>query len=277
MKIGIIGTGNMGRILIESMLDSKAISPDSLLIHNRTKSKALQIKKSYPDIVVYDDFIEVAKASDVVFLCIKPRDSIILAKKLAPYITDDMCVVSITSPINAEDLEVFFTCSVARIIPSITNRALTGVSLFSFGKQCTEKWKKILTMIFENFSSPYIIDKNITRAASDIVSCGPAFFSYLTQRFIDGAVEETEMDSQTATLLASEMLIGLGELLKKRYYTLPTLQEKVCVKGGITGVGIEILEKNLGDTFNQLFHATHEKFAEDVELVQNTMLAAKDS
>lgn len=277
MKIGIIGTGNMGRILIEAMLDSKAISPDSLLIHNRTKNKALQIKESYPDIIVYDDCIEMVKSSDIIFLCIKPLDSVIIAKKLAPYITDDMCVVSITSPINAEDLEVFFPCSVARIIPSITNRALTGISLFSFGNQCTEKWKNTLTKVFEKFSIPYIIDKNITRAASDIVSCGPAFFSYLTQRFIDGAVEETEIDNKTATLLASEMLIGLGELLKKRYYTLPTLQEKVCVKGGITGVGIEILEKNLGDIFNQLFHATHEKFAEDVELVKNKMLAAKDS
>lgn len=277
MKIGMIGTGNMGRILIEAMLDSKAVSPDLLLIHNRTKNKALQIKENYPDIVVCDDCIEVVKSSDIVFLCIKPHDSIILTKQLAPYITDDMCAVSITSPINAEDLEVFLTCSIARIIPSITNRALTGVSLFSFGNQCTDKWKKTLTRIFEKFSTPYIIDQKITRAASDIVSCGPAFFSYLTQRFIDGAVEETEMDNQTATLLASEMLIGLGELLKKRYYTLPALQEKVCVKGGITGVGIEILEKNLGDVFNQLFHATHEKFAEDIELVKNTVLAAKDS
>ena len=67
-----------------------------------------------------------------------------------------------------------------------------------------------------------------------------------------------------ATILASEMLIGLGELLRKGYYTLPTLQEKVCVKGGITGEGIEVLEKELGNIFEHLFQATHLKFEDDL-------------
>ena len=64
--------------------------------------------------------------------------------------------------------------------------------------------------------------------------------------------------------LASEMLIGLGELLRKGYYTLPTLQEKVCVKGGITGEGIKVLENEIGDMFEQVFQATHLKFEDDL-------------
>ncbi|MFT8322393.1 MAG: late competence protein ComER [Bacillus sp. (in: firmicutes)] len=276
MKIGIIGTGNMGSILIEAMIDGKVISPKSMLIHNRTKNKALKLKETFSDIVVYDDCIELVKEANLVFLCIKPHDTFHVSKQIAPYITKDMCVVTITSPINPELLELFFDCSVARIIPSITNRALAGVSLFSFGNQCTEEWKKTLTTVFDSFSTPLIIENNVTRVASDIVSCGPAFFSYLTQRFIDGAVEETEIDNITATKLASEMLIGLGELLKKGYYTLPTLQEKVCVKGGITGEGINILDQQLGNTFNQLFQATHHKFEEDLQKVKLSLENQKD-
>ena len=64
------------------------------------------------------------------------------------------------------------------------------------------------------------------------------------------------------------MLIGMGDLLKKGIYTLPTLQEKVCVKGGITGEGIKVLEAQTGDMFNQLFEATQEKFAEDLEEIE---------
>ena len=118
--------------------------------------------------------------------------------------------------------------------------------------------------LLNHISTPLEIDDNITRVASDIVSCGPAFFSYLTQRFIQAAVNKTEIDENNATILASEMLIGLGELLRKGYYTLPTLQEKVCVKGGITGEGIEVLEKELGNIFEHLFQATHLKFEDDL-------------
>jgi competence protein ComER len=65
------------------------------------------------------------------------------------------------------------------------------------------------------------------------------------------------------------MIVGLGELLKQGHYTLPSLQEKVCVKGGITGEGIKVMEEELGDLFEHIFQATHTKFNEDLEKVNS--------
>lgn len=267
MKIGVIGTGNMGRILAESFLDSNAISPSSVAVTNRTISKALDLKHRYEEITVATTAAQVADLSDLVFICVKPHDVYRVIKDISPYLTEDKCIVSITSPISVEQIETIVQCSAARVIPSITNRALTGVSLMTFGKKCDETWKRKITELFASISRPLEIKEEITRVASDIVSCGPAFYSYLTQRFISAAVNETAIDRETATILASEMLIGLGELLKKGYYTLPSLQEKVCVKGGITGEGIKVLEAELGDVFEHLFQATHLKFEEDLTVV----------
>ena len=264
MEIGIIGTGNMGRILTEALLEGKAISPSSMIITNRTLSKAVAIQENYPSIQIAHEISEVGKNTDLIFICVKPHDVHDVAVKLKPFLTKEKCVVSITSPINVEQLESLISCSVARVIPSITNRALFGISLLTFGQHCDEKWKNTLINLLNHISKPLEIDDNITRVASDIVSCGPAFFSYLTQRFIEAAVNKTNIDNEKATILASEMLIGLGELLRKGYYTLPTLQEKVCVKGGITGEGIKVLEKELGDIFEHLFQATHLKFEHDL-------------
>ncbi|MFE8696757.1 late competence protein ComER [Cytobacillus sp. FJAT-53684] len=269
MKIGIIGTGNMGRILAEALLDGKAVSPSSMTITNRTLSKALEIKKNYEDIHVSESGRDVAERSELIFVCVKPHDVHKVIKDIYPVLTKEKCIVSITSPISVEQLESITPCSAARVIPSITNRALTGVSLVSFGARCETVWKKEIQSLFEKVSKPVEIEENITRVASDIVSCGPAFFSYLTQRFILAAVKETDIDQETATTLAEEMLIGMGELMKKGFYTLPTLQEKVCVKGGITGEGIKVLENELGNVFEHIFQATHSKFAEDREQVKS--------
>jgi competence protein ComER len=264
MEVGIIGTGNMGTILAEAMLNANAVSPSSMTVTNRTKAKALLLKNTFPEVTIETNAIEVAKRADLIFICVKPLDVLDILNQVKSVITKNHCVVSITSPISVNNLESQLACSVARVIPSITNRALSGVSLFSFGTQCSEDWKKKLWSLFENISVPFEIDENITRVSSDIVSCGPAFFSYLIQRFITAAVNETGINQETATTLASEMLIGLGELLKKGHYTLPTLQEKVCVKGGITGEGIKVLEAELGNVFEHLFQATHRKFDEDL-------------
>lgn len=44
MKTGIIGVGNMGRIITEAMLDEKAVSPSDMTIVNRSKKKPLSLK-----------------------------------------------------------------------------------------------------------------------------------------------------------------------------------------------------------------------------------------
>lgn len=268
MKLGIIGTGNMGRILAEAMLDSNAVSPSSMTVTNRTKEKALLLKDTYPEISVELNAIEVAKKADLIFICVKPKEVYGIIQEIKTELKKDQCVISITSPISVTHLEKELNCSVARVIPSITNRALAGVSLITFGKNCKQKWKEDLRRLFEQISVPLEIENNITRVSSDIVSCGPAFFSYLMQRFIQAATKETDINQQTATMLASEMLIGLGELLKQGHYTLPTLQEKVCVKGGITGEGIKVIEAELGDMFEHLFQATHLKFDEDLAFIE---------
>ncbi|MEK3797842.1 late competence protein ComER [Peribacillus sp. FSL H8-0477] len=268
MKIGVIGTGNMGSILLEAFLEADLVEEKDIWVTNRTPKKALALQNKYPDIHVTYTAEELAQTADLLFICVKPLDSNSVLTGIKPYLTQKKCIVSITSPISVKQLESQISCSCARFIPSITNRALSGVSLLSFGESCSTEWEQTITELAQGISTPVLIENEVTRAASDIVSCGPAFISFLAQAFIDGAVQTTPIDKKTATLLTEKMLIGMGDLLQKGIYTLPALQEKVCVKGGITGEGIKVLEAQTGDMFNQLFEATQEKFAEDLEEIE---------
>lgn len=269
MKIGMIGTGNMGSVLIQAFIESTAAAPSQLIITNRTKQKANKFKEEFPELHVADDALEVADAADIIFVCVKPLDINPLLQQISKNLSEEKLLVSITSPVSVEELESIVDCSVARAIPSITNRALAGVSLLTFGASCEQGQKEKLLALMGEISKPYGIEENITRAASDIVSCGPAFFCYLTQRFIQAATEETEISHEEATAFASEMLIGLGKLLEKGIYTLPELQDKVHVKGGVTGEGLSVLEAEVGDMFEKLYRKTHAKYAEDRKKVKN--------
>ncbi len=257
----------MGKILIEAFVDSLAVPPSKLTITNRTIEKAFAIKNSLPDINVVATNEDVVKGSDLIFICVKPLEIHPLLHQLSSSITNNKCIVSITSPISVDQLESIVSCQVARIIPSITNRALTGVSLFTFGESCSSRYRDYLEYLFEQISTPVHIKNDITRVASDIVSCGPAFFSYLLRKFVDAAVKETKISEEQATALASEMIVGMGKLLEKEIFTLPTLQEKVCVKGGVTGEGINSMEEHIGELFEELFRSTHRKYHEDISEV----------
>ncbi len=265
LRIGIIGTGNMGSILVEAMVESQAIPPSLISVTNRTLSKARTLQRSYPGIKVADNVQEAVGNCDFIFVCVKPKDIFPLLQQIKPALSPDSCLVSITSPVSIEQLESAVTAQVARIIPSITNRALSGVSLVTFGTTMKDNRKQELWKMFEQFSRPVEIQEDVTRAASDIVSCGPAFISYLLQRFIDAGVKETKITREQATILMEQMMIGFGKLMEKEIFSLETLQEKVCVKGGVTGEGIEVLKDEIGDVFEHLFQRTHAKFERDKE------------
>ncbi|MYL33403.1 late competence protein ComER [Pontibacillus yanchengensis] len=271
MKWGIIGTGNMGRILMEAWLDSGMIQQSDLYITNRSLKKAVALKDYYPEINVIHDPATLAQKVDVLFICVKPLDIYPLLTDIQSQLTEKHCLVSITSPYSVEELEKLVPCQVARIIPSITNRARTGVSLMTFGTRIDPVMKAYIQQSVKLYSRPLEINEAITRVSSDIVSCGPAFFSYIIQRFVQAACEETDITNEDATTMITEMLIGFGKLIEEGYYSLSTLQAKVCVKGGVTGEGIQILEEEIGDMFHHLFQKTHKKYQEDKREISNQL------
>jgi competence protein ComER len=267
VNIGFIGTGNMGRILIEAFIESEAVKPANMIVTNRTIERAYDIQAQHSSIKVVQTAKEVVQRSNIIFLCVKPLDIHPLLIQLKNDLQPAQCIVSITSPISVEQLESIVNCQVARIIPSITNRALAGVSLFTYGESCSKDYQQVLYELFSAISHPVFIQHSITRIASDIVSCGPAFFSFLLQKFVKAAVSETSISEEKATELASQMIMGMGKLLEKEIFTLPALQEKVCVKGGVTGEGIKVLEAELGSIFEHMVQQTHAKYYEDIEKV----------
>ncbi len=221
----------MGNILIDAFLETRATKPSCLTIINRTPAKAYHIKEKYPSVHIAKTIDEVIERSHLIFICVKPIDIYPILQKYAEHFSDEKCLVSITSPISPSQLETLVPCHVARIIPSITNRALSGASLFTFGSNCSEEWQQKLFRLFKNISTPLVIEEDITRVSSDIASCGPAFFSYLLQCFINAAVDRTNITHEEATTLVSEMVVGMGKLLEKRnfhiaYFTRKSMCER---------------------------------------------------
>ncbi|MRH43059.1 late competence protein ComER [Aquibacillus halophilus] len=272
MKWGVIGTGNMGEILIDSWMSSNVIDQNHLYITNRTINKAFSIKERYPRIHVIEDVKQLVEEVDIIYICVKPLQIHPLLVDLYSSLRKDHCIVSITSPYSVEILESLVPCQIARMIPSITNRALSGITLASFGDQITKEMKAYLLQSSRIYSTPKIINNNITRMASDIVSCGPAFFGYLAEQYIEAATYETDINRELASELTEQMFIGFGKLLEDGHFTLPELIEKVCVKGGVTGEGIKAMEKDIGNLFHHLIQATHAKYQEDIDKISKQML-----
>lgn len=263
MKIGVIGTGNMGSLIVDVLIKSKAVKAKSISVMNRTEKKALNLTEKYPGLTVHHSAAEVIRHSALIFLCVRPPQFFPLLQSVRGVWNADQTAVSITSPLAVGQLETMIDCPVARVVPSIVNRALSGSTLVTFGAGMNDRMKNRLWDLLERFSHPIEIAEENIRAASDISSCGPAFLSFLLEKMVDGAVRSTHIPQKEAAELTTEMVIGLGKLLEQKTYTLEQLRKKVTVKGGVTGVGLDVLGHGCGTVFEHLFEETQKKFLED--------------
>ncbi|WP_127579764.1 late competence protein ComER [Paenibacillus koleovorans] len=269
MKVGFIGTGSMGSILIESWIHAGALQPSDIVASNRTFGKAEAIADRHPGLRAVRTNLEVADKCELIFLCVKPAEYKKVLDEIKNVVHPAQIIVSITSPVMIKHLEHLLNCKIVKIIPSITNYVLSGALLCIYGKSVDCDDKERLMRLFSTISTPVEVSEDHTRICSDLSSCGPAFVAFFLQRLIDAAVEETGIPREEATRLTSEMLLGTGKLLTEGGFTPETLRERVSVPGGITAAGLQLMATELDGMFNRLIGITHAKYHEDVEKVEN--------
>lgn len=267
MQVGFIGTGSMGSILIDALICSGALLPSQIIASNRTPSKAESLANRHAGLLTAPSNTDVVRASKLVMLCVKPLDYKQAIGQFAHELTADHVLITITSPVKLEQLEELVPCPVIRVIPSITNAALAGTTLLEFGKSVTEHLRNCIFTLFSQISHPVEVEDSFLRVAADLSSCGPAFISYVLQQMIQAATDETGISEEAATYLTTQMIIGFSELVKKDMFSLQTLEQRVCVPGGITGEGLIPLKQSIPGIFNQVFQRTQHKFAQDCQEV----------
>ncbi|TPG72953.1 late competence protein ComER [Brevibacillus laterosporus] len=263
MRLGFIGTGSMGGMLIQSFIRSQAVLPENIRAFNRTLDKLSILQEQFPGLQIASNNADVVTNCDLIFLCVKPKEYRTALAEFASSLSREQVLITITSPILVEELEELVPCQVIRAVPSITNHALSGLVLLEYGRRATDETKERLLHLLSHIGLPLEIQLPFLRISADIASCGPAFLSYTMQQIIRSAEEETGLPHETAVHLTTQMLIGVAELLKQGHFTLPELQARVCVPGGITGEGLRILQASLPGVFHHVFRITQKKFVED--------------
>jgi competence protein ComER len=260
----------MGGMLVDAFIRSGALSPDRIAVANRTHAKAERLALRHPGLAAVRSNAEAAAGRDIVFLCVKPLDYKTVIDEIRASVQPEQLIVSITSPVLLALLEEWLPCRVAKVIPSITNMALGGVTLCIYGSRVEPGQMAMLEGLLSHISRPVRIDERHTRIASDLSSCGPAFMAFILQRFVEAAAEETGIGRDEAERLAAGMLLGTGRLLADEGLSAEELIRRVSVPGGITAAALKQLDAELDGVFNRLIRTTHKKFREDLAKVDQS-------
>ena len=172
MKIGFIGTGNMGGAILKGYAKSSASAGNDILIHNKLSehnsvmAEAMaESGNTYKSIRICNDNIELAEEADIIIIGVKPSSVDEVLSQIAPCLamSPGKIVVSMAAGVSIASMEAMLNeakpgCSssakLIRIMPNINASVLAAVSSTAIRCRCTSVCRLLS------------ISASVTRAAS---------------------------------------------------------------------------------------------------------------
>lgn len=143
MKIGFIGTGNMGSGIIKGILNSKFVPNENINIFDLDREKVNTLVREYK-VIEKSCETEIVESSDIVILAVKPNVYPVVLKKIRNYLTEKKILLTIAAGFSIEKIEAIIDTDkkIVRTMPNTPAQVLEAMTAVTFNRNITEEEKQ---------------------------------------------------------------------------------------------------------------------------------------
>jgi pyrroline-5-carboxylate reductase len=228
MRIGIIGKGTLGGTLASGL----ERHPDVRAVDATTRASAGRN-------------CELAESSDVVLVCVKPRDAAAVCAQIAPVLRAEQLLVSAVAATTVRSLREWTRerARVVRVMPNTPARVASGMTVLADSEDAGALART--QELFEPFGRTLVLDESLMDAVTAVSGCGPAFAFVMMEAMIDGAIA-LGIPYKDARLLVGQTVLGSAHLLLESGAHPGALKHEVTTPAGRTIRGLRELEAGAG-------------------------------
>ena len=243
MKVGFIGTGNMGGALVRAAC--KAVDPGTVWIANRTEEKSAALARETGCKV--STAKEIAETCDFIFLGVKPQGMKDLLSGLAPVLAERknrMVLVSMAAGLEIATLQDMAEGNypVIRMMPNTPVAVGEGIILYDCSREVKDEEETFFADLFRFAGLRDKLPEALMDAGTVVAGCGPAYAALFAESLAKGA-EKLGLPAEKAALYACQMLWGTGKLLVQSGKTPEQVRIEVCSPGGSTIEGVKAFQQ----------------------------------
>jgi len=271
-KIGFIGYGSMGSMLVNGFLSAKVLKQEDIVVSNRTFSKIEGLAQRWAGISLTSDNRKVVKECEGVFVCVKPFDVLPVLHEIKNELSEKTHLISITGCVSLDDIGSVFSGQATKIIPSITSEVKEGISLCCHNAKVTGENARRLEALMSSISRVILIKEEDFEVAADLTSCGPGLIAAIFDNFVKVGVRHSDLSLEKAQQMVVSTLLGTAKLLAEKGFGFSELIDRVATKGGITEEGVKVLNTQLPEIFDDVFRVTLSKHDQVKELIRNQIV-----
>lgn len=261
MKLGLIGLGNMGSMILEQLLQIGALKEEDLYIANRSRSKADSFAVKYPSINVCNSNAEVAQDCQKIIICVEPINVPAVLLEIKPFLDKDSYLMISTATVAYVDLYKIFRGKITKFMPTLNSSVRGGITLVCHNELVTDTEKTFFENLMSNISEVKAISEEDMNLCHNLTGSLPAIISEIMLEFVRAASKHSiNMTSEEIEHMTMVSLAGASKLFIEKNMKFEDTINKVSTKGGITYEGIKIYEKDLPAVFDKAFDTTIRKY-----------------
>lgn len=262
MKIGIIGVGNIGSIIARRLVEGKVVDPEDVILSNRSKEKLVSFQKT--GYAIADTNEELCDFSDVIFLCVKPQDSLEMFSQIRKISLKQKIIISTMTAVSIERIKEETKCEkIVRIMPNVPAMIGKGVIGMAFSSNISSDEKELVKKLVSTLGFIIEVREKDFAAVTALSGSGPAFVFVIVEALIDAGLR-MGVSYEKARVMILETLKGSAELLKVMGNHPGEFRHLVTSPAGTTIEGIYTMERE--GIRGALMKTIHEAFLRALKL-----------
>lgn len=258
-KIGFIGYGHMGSVMLRSLLTTKAITPEQVLISTRTMNKLQPLKEDFPGLQIADSNSKVAANSEMLFLCVGTSQVKPVLAEIAGVLSAATHLIIISGGLEIASVEQLFNGPITKLIPTLIAEVLEGVTLVCHNSRVSPPQCNRVGEMFTRIGKVHVIAEHQFEICADFTSCAPGLLACICEQFVKAGIKLGDISYEDATQMLLQTVYGTAKLLLHTKEDFGELLKRVATKGGATEGGASVLKEMLPVVFETVFTAMLER------------------
>lgn len=256
MKVGLIGYGSMGKMILEKIAEAKFVKCKDLYVANRTYEKIAHLTTVFN---VCKTNAELAAMADIIFICVRPVDIKSILNEIKPVISKNTLIVSLNGSITFEMMSKIINHKIAKAIPSVTAEINKSQTLICYNSLVSDDDKITLENLLKCMGDVIELPEEEIGMGSELVSCMPGFISAIFDVISNSAKKHTDISEQQIIQMLLNTMVGTGNLMLEKCLSFNDVVTRVATKGGITEEGTKVIYEMLPKVTDEMFDKTLEK------------------
>lgn len=240
--IGFIGAGNMGSAMIGGICNSGLVSPTQILASAHSSATTEKMHATYGIRTTLSNQ-EVAAASDILFIAIKPYQFANVLPDIASSLKKDGIIVSVAAGQSIAAIETLLGSDIKLVRAMPNTPAFVGESMSALccNQNVSADELALVKQLFECFGKAEVVTEAMMDAVIGVAGSSPAYVYMFIEAMADAAVADG-MPRTMAYKFAAQSVLGAAKMVLETGKHPGELKDAVCSPGGTTIEAVASLE-----------------------------------